>query len=91
MLAGTEFYILDTARTYYIGKNGNYHLVETEPETQAGLMHTVPSESIYYTGGLVNNEVLKKKVLGLEENEVNEFMIQVYTVTPERFNKSFQD
>lgn len=85
--AGTTVYLVDNNNSVYVGQNGNYSLTAIADGSDAACdAFTKPATTLYYTGGLTNNEVFKRKVLGLSADECNSFKVDVVTTTPEKLN-----
>lgn len=85
--AGSAVYVVNTRDVQYVKENGNYELVETEEGVHAGSVYDIPKETVYYKGGIDNAEVFRKSILGLDEEEWNQFDIQIDTMTPGMFNR----
>ena len=78
---GEQVYLMSDAQ--YIGEEkGHYQLVETVEREQPGESFAYAATFLYFTGGVINNEVFKKEVFGLEEQECSSLRVEVETVTP---------
>lgn len=64
--------------------NGDYVFVETQEGV--GFTTAFATESVYYTGGFVNNEWFHRNVINFEENRTDEFKMKVITLTPAELN-----
>lgn len=80
-------YVANTKNAKYVGSGGNYHLVNTEEGTAAGAVYEIEGETIYYKGGILNAEVFRSGVLGLDEAEWDKFHVQIDTMTPGMLNE----
>ncbi len=68
-------------------ENGEYKLVE-DPN---GYEYIFATESVYYTGGFVNGEWFREKILNMEPDEADTFRVKVVTMTYEQFNAKVVD
>lgn len=68
--------------TYTEKADGEYVFVETED----GFTTSFSTESIYYTGGFVNNEWFHRNVINFEPNNTENFRMKVITLTPAELN-----
>lgn len=65
-------------------ENGAYIFKETAEGD--GYATAFATESIYYTGGFVNNDWFRRNVVNLEPERMDDFRMQVITLTPAELN-----
>ncbi len=86
---GDQVYLMSEA--VYMGEdNGDYTLIETQERVEPGEAFVFDAVYLYFTGGLLNNEVFKKEVFGLDEQECDSFRISVEVVTPAMLSALFE-
>lgn len=65
-------------------ENGEYVFKETHEGV--GYTTAFATESVYYTGGFVNQEWFRRNVVDLEQGQTDSFRMQVITLTPGELN-----
>ena len=87
---GDQVYLMREAE--YMGQDmGHYALVETAERVMPGEAFSYEAIYLYFTGGIVNNEVFKREVFGLEEQECDKLRISVEVVTPTMLKTFFEE
>lgn len=76
----SEFVYLDTNAPYVIPN-----------QTSKGHQLQKPSNNIYYTGGLYNNEMFKMNTLDIDETDIANYNVEVLTVTAGEINAMSRD
>lgn len=85
-------YLYTETDTYAVDEsgnpNGNCSLTEIT-STSVDIpfsVHTIPTQTIYFTGYPTNTDAFRKQVLGLDDAECDSFPIRVYVMTPSDLN-----
>ena len=86
---GDFIYVVDTANTYELEGEGEYSFVETS-EGVAGDIFTESANTVYYSGGIISNDLFRKNVVLTEEKD-SEFGMRVLTLTPTQVTQRIQN